>query len=93
MELVLAAAGVGKITNKRVSSIKHTPSFCYAVESRQALSLLKQIYPDLRSYKRQRAIAMLSEYETLTPRNGKYSAALLQRRTEFEREILLIRPG
>ena len=32
--------GSGKITRKRVSSIKHTPSYTYAIYNRQALTLL-----------------------------------------------------
>jgi hypothetical protein len=41
LEFVLAATGVGKITNKRISKSHHTSSFAYAVYNRHALSLLE----------------------------------------------------
>ena len=80
--------GTGKITNKRTISARHTPSFCYSVSNRQALALLKQVTPCLRSYKRQRARLILADYEKLTPRNGKYTAAALLSRETFEKQVL-----
>lgn len=44
--------GAGKITRKKTISVNHTPSFCFALTSRQALELLRQIVHHLRSYKR-----------------------------------------
>jgi hypothetical protein len=83
--------GAGKITRKRIVSSRHTPSFCYAVSNRQALALLEQVTPYLRSYKRRRAQLVLARYMELTPRNGKYDPALLRRRAGFELEVLSIR--
>jgi hypothetical protein len=80
--------GVGKITRKKTTSDRHTPSFCYSISSRQALSLLRQIAPHLRSYKRQRAELLLERYVALTPRNGKYTANQLAYRREFESDFL-----
>jgi hypothetical protein len=78
----------GKITNKRVTSDRHTPSFCYSITSTQALTLLQQVIPYLRSYKRHRAALALTRYRALTPRNGKYSPQLLSERHEFEKSFL-----
>jgi hypothetical protein len=88
LRFVDAAVGTGKITRKRTSSNHHTPSFCYAVSSRQALALLRQVAPYLRSYKRQRAQLILAQYSVLTPRNGKYSAEMLASRARFEQQLL-----
>ena len=91
LEFVIEAFGVGKITRKRISSVRHTPSFCYAVTSQQALSLLRQVSPYLRSYRQARATLALARYATLTPRNGKYTADALTMRGQFEDELLSLR--
>jgi hypothetical protein len=75
LRFVLELVGAGKITNKRTGAAHHTPSFAYRVSSRQALVLLEQVAPFLRTYKRARAELALADYLRLTPRNGKYSSA------------------
>ncbi|HET9474678.1 MAG TPA: hypothetical protein VFO82_12350, partial [Steroidobacteraceae bacterium] len=82
----------GKITRKRAYSQRHTPSYCYAITSRQALSLLRQLTHYLHSYKRNRASLALARYQALTPRNGKYNAAQRSARTQFEQELLALTP-
>ncbi|HET9864633.1 MAG TPA: hypothetical protein VFP37_14400 [Steroidobacteraceae bacterium] len=88
LQFVFAAVGVGKITRKRACAPQHTPSFCYAITSRQALALLAQVLPYMRSYKRRRAHLALDSYQRLTPRNGKYDAITLAARQRFEQELL-----
>ncbi len=88
LQFVLTHVGAGKITRKRTTSAKHAPSYCYAISSRQALALLKQLLPYLQSYKRQRAALALEHYEALTPRNGKYTTQGLERRHRFEEALL-----
>lgn len=73
LEFVLEATGVGHITGKRVSYQHHTASFTYTVSNRQALSLLEQITPYLRTCKRERSELVLENYLRLTPRNGRYT--------------------
>jgi hypothetical protein len=85
---VIDHVGAGKVTRKKTSSDRHTPSYCYAITSRQALALLRQISPHLRSYKRQRAELALERYEELTPRNGKYTSDGLAERRRFEQALL-----
>lgn len=92
LEYLLQVIGAGKITAKRSYSPRHSPSHTYTLASRQALALLKQITPYLRTYKRRRAELLLRNYLSMTPRNGKYSAALRNARTAFEQELLAIRP-
>lgn len=91
LEFVKSATGVGKITTKRTSKSHHTPSFTYAVYNRQALIIVEQVLSFLKSYKRERAELILSNYLTLTPRNGKYSDDLLARKNEFEKAVLSLK--
>jgi hypothetical protein len=91
LRFVIDQVGAGKITRKKTSSERHTPSVCYTITSRQALALLRQITPHLRSYKRQRAELLLARYEALTPRNGKYSRNQLSVRRAFEEALLALR--
>jgi hypothetical protein len=90
LKFVIDHVGAGKITRKRTTCDRHTPSYCYTITSRQALTLLRQISPFLRSHKRRRADLALEHYESLTPRNGKYSEDQLARRREFEQRLLSI---
>lgn len=83
LEYVLRTVGAGRITRKRTAHPNHTPSVTYVVENRQALSLLQQIAPFLRTYKRKRAELVLRDYLRLTPRNGKYSPILRRDRETF----------
>ena len=88
---MLSATGVGKITNKQATKSHHARHYAYAVYNRQALSLLEQILPYLRSYKRDRAALILKDYLVLTPRNGKYSGETLARKKAFEKTVLAIK--
>ena len=84
--------GAGKVTRKRTSSIRHAPSFTYSISNRQALEVLRQTVPHLRSYKRRRAALALERYVAMTPRNGKYSPDLLAARQLFELHFLATKP-
>ena len=59
LEFALEVVGAGKITRKRTCKTNHTPSFTYAIYNRQALALLEQIHPYLRTYKSDRSAAIL----------------------------------
>ena len=85
-----SATGVGKITRKRTVSERHATGLTYSVSNRQALSVLAQVAPFLRSYKRFRARLALDKYVELTPRNGKYSHELETRRRAFEAEFMAL---
>jgi hypothetical protein len=92
LEFVLAATGVGKITNKARSQPHHSHSYAYAVYNRQALQILEQIHPHLLSYKSARSALAIRDYVKLTPRNGKYTARLKTEREKFELLFLGIKP-
>jgi hypothetical protein len=89
---VLEVVGTGKITTKKTVKTHHSPSFTYAIYNRQALSLLTQISPYLRTYKKHRSQLILKDYLRLTPRNGKYSEDLRSAKQEFETQLLNILP-
>jgi len=91
LEWALGAAGAGKITGKRISSPLHSPSFTYSIANRQALQLLEQIAPFLRSYKAIRTKLILQHYINLTPRNGRYTEKILAERNRFLTEVLEIK--
>lgn len=91
LDYVIDTIGAGKITGKRATRDNHTPSFTYAIENRQALALLKQIAPYLRTYKSKRARLILDNYVRLTPRNGHYSNELKAERTRFEQQFLALK--
>lgn len=90
LDFVLERVGTGKITRKRTSAAHHTPSYCYSIANRQALALVAQLQPYLRSHKRDRASLILSNYLRVTPRNGKYTTATEQDRWTFEQKFFAI---
>jgi hypothetical protein len=92
LEFVLMLVGAGKITAKRRTSANHSPSYAFAIYNRQALELIRQLRPFLRTYKAKRSDVILSDYLRLTPRNGKYNAAALRARKSFEDRVLAIKP-
>lgn len=92
LDFVLKTVGAGKITRKRTYSEQHSPGLTYAINNRQALDLLHQIAPYLRTHKARRAKLVLDRYVELTPRNGKYTAELRQTREHWIRQFLAIGP-
>ena len=46
---------VGKITSKKPAALHHAPGLTFVIANRQALALLDQVTPFLKSYKVQRA--------------------------------------
>jgi hypothetical protein len=90
LSFVNTAIGAGKVTTKKTYSKRHARSFTYQISSRQALDLLEQVTPHLRTYKAIRARLALANYLRLTPRNGRYTPATSGQRLEFENQFLAI---
>lgn len=90
LDFVRQAVGAGRVTRKRATSKAHTPSFAYRITSRQAVALLHQILPYLRSCKARRAHLAVTHYVEVTPRNGRYTTALHEERRAFEEEFLAL---
>ena len=93
LDYIKQVVGAGKITNKKIYHDNHTPSMTYAITNRQALDLLEQIFPYLRSYKSERSALVLEHYVRLTPRNGKYTRQQREERKNFIEEFFNLRPG
>lgn len=91
LEFAKDKIGAGRITTKRTYSARHANSFTYQISSRQALDLLRQIVPYMKSYKIRRAVLVLNDYVRLTPRNGKYTLGVKEEREQFERKLLATR--
>jgi hypothetical protein len=92
LEYMLNTIGAGKITGKRTAQPHHTYSYNYSMSNRQAISLLEQTGPYLKTYKARRSEMILRDYIRLTPRNGHYTPDMKQARHEFERDFLSIKP-
>ena len=92
LNYVCRSVGAGRITRKRTSKSNLAPSGTYAIDNRQALDLLQQIAPYLRTYKAKRAKLVLDNYLRLTPRNGKYTAAQKKARAAFVTKFLILNP-
>ena len=84
--------GAGKITNKRAVGERHRKSYTFAITNRQAIHLLIDIEPFLRTYKGDRARMIIKDYVTLTPRNGRYTNELAIARRRFEQAVLSVKP-
>lgn len=92
LKYVKKVIGAGRITNKCTYQSNHTPSVTYAINNRQALDVLVQVSPYLKTYKAKRAELILRSYVRLTPRNGKYTQALLKERDIFIDKFLHLNP-
>lgn len=92
LEWVLKAVGAGKILPKKIYNIKHTPTFTYRIVCREALPFLEQILPYLHTYKKERTKLILKEHAKLTPRNGKYSKEMLNKKINFTKRFFAINP-
>lgn len=92
LKYVHQTIGAGRITNKRTYHANHTPSFTYAISNRQALDVLEQVEPYLKTYKAKRARMILRSYVRLTPRNGKYTSVQLKERDIFIEKFLRLNP-
>ena len=81
--------GHGKITRKtNYNKEKHKDCFTYILERNQAIDLLKEVSPYLIIHsKKKRANLILSKYKDLTPRNGRYTEAMLLEKEEFYKEF------
>lgn len=82
----------GRITNKRTCQENHTASSTYSISNRQALHLVEQILPYLKTYKAKRAQLVLENYVRLTPRNGFYTAETARLRREFIQRFMRANP-
>lgn len=93
LKYIQSIIGVGKITQKRVFSDRHSLGYTYVLSSRHALDVVRAIHPYLRTHKRLRAKLVIEKYIKLTPRNGKYTTAMLKKRESFIERFFAILPN
>lgn len=87
---IRSVIGAGRITGKVRSQAHHSPSYTYYITSRQALTLLARVRPFLRTYKFKRACLLVEEYQSVTPRNGRYTEELRAARVQLENRFFAI---
>ena len=92
LQYVKQVIGAGKIIAKRTYKPHHKPAYTYTIFNRQALSVLRQVVPHLRTYKLGRARIALAQYILVTPRNGKYNDKLHTMREKFVERFFSIVP-
>lgn len=90
LEYVRQIVGAGRITTKRTYRDNHAASFTYGIDNRQALAVLRQVFPFLHTYKAARAELVLDDYVRLTPRNGRYTPEMRKLREKFVRRFLAL---
>ena len=91
LEYLQKIIGAGKIITKRIYKPQHRPAYTYAIYNRQALGILEQVIPYLRTYKLKRAKIVLKRYISVTPRNGKYNNQLYKKRERFVQNFFSIK--
>jgi len=83
----------GAINNKKnYSPERHKDSYTLNIKNKEnVLFLLKRVITYLRvDKKRNRGQWILDKYEMVTPRNGKYNEALLDKKITFENDFFRI---
>lgn len=75
----------GSVSRHKTYQDHHKPSWSWKVTHDRALSFLEQVSPYLKEPEKiRRASLILSEYKSVTVRNGKYSPTALKVKEDFE---------
>jgi len=92
LNLIKEKTGMGIIKSKKnYNKFRHHDSYTYTIKYNDAIELLEIITPYLVvSQKKKRAELILSEYKSLTPRNGRYSVELLQQKQLFYERFMAL---
>ncbi len=78
----------GCISSKRTYKTGHSPSEVWALGSDDSLLFLDLVFPYMREPEKiRRARMLIEEYKSVTPRNGKYTPIILERKKDFERRF------
>ena len=77
------------IKKKNYNPEKHKLSYSFVIKQNNAIKLLEDIYPYLIiESKRKRAEMIITQYKSLTPRNGRYSDEQLAKKEMFYEEFI-----
>ena len=83
----------GVIKRKKNYNIaEHKDCYSYVLKYNDAITFLQEIRPYLIiNSKKKRVQLILAKYNSLTPRNGRYSAELLKEKLDFYNEFISIK--
>lgn len=77
------------IKKKNYNPEKHKLSYSFVIKHNNAIKLLEDIYPYLViESKRKRAEMIITQYKSLTPRNGRYTEEQLAKKEMFYEEFI-----
>ncbi|MEW8995609.1 hypothetical protein [Clostridium sp.] len=77
------------IKKKNYNPEKHKLSYSFVIKQNNAIKLLEDIYPYLIiESKRKRAEMIITQYKSLTPRNGRYTEEQLAKKEIFYEEFI-----
>lgn len=77
------------IKKKNYNPEKHKLSYSFVIKQNNAIKLLEDIYPYLIiESKRKRAELIITQYKSLTPRNGRYTDEQLAKKEMFYEEFI-----
>ncbi|WP_346889393.1 hypothetical protein [Clostridium sp. UBA1056] len=80
------------IKKKNYNPEKHKLSYSFVIKHNNAIKLLEDIYPYLIiESKRNRAEMIITQYKSLTPRNGRYTEEQLAKKESFYEEFINIK--
>lgn len=80
------------IKKKNYNPEKHKLSYSYVIKHNNAIKLLEDIYPYLIiESKRKRAEMIITQYKSLTPRNGRYTEEQLAKKESFYEEFINVK--
>lgn len=90
LEWIQTVIGKGSIKSiKNRNPEKYRNSYAYILRYDDAINLLIEIYPYLIiNSKQKRAELIIKKYKSLTPRNGRYTAELINLKNEFYEEFI-----
>jgi hypothetical protein len=80
----------GTISNQKVYKENYKQSYKWCIRGDKAIILLTEIKNYLlEPNKNYRANLIVNEYKTVTPRNGKYSEEMLEKKLDFEKRFFI----
>lgn len=78
----------GCISSKRTYKAKHSASGVWALSGDAALEFFDKVLPYMQEPEKiRRAYLLITEYKSVTPRNGRYTKQALGRKRSFERRF------
>lgn len=81
----------GSISTVKKDKESYKDAWHWKIKGNKAIEILKVIEPYLLvPEKRKRAKLIIDEYKSVTPRNGKYSAEMLEKKLDFEKRFFEI---